>query len=909
MRVTTLNRLVIAAIIVVGIAGVTTRAWNVAINGRPTSDLDNAMSVAVDPETGSVFVAGRRQVSSSLSQFFVVKFAADGREQWREVVEGNADIGLRAGAVAVAVDSAGFVFVAGTIGNSESAADFVVMKIDGRSAAKRVLWTRVVDGLGFDDSVNAVALTPDGGIAIAGLVSVASGAHKFYLMKFAADGLNAWPAPQILTGTAPGGLNAATAVGTLPNGDVAVTGYLTNAESNADLVVGRFDGTTGQGQWFVTVNDSLVNGQDIGSALSVAPNGDIVAGGTIQPAGFHGSDFAVFRFTGAGQLRWRSVVDRGFFDALRSLAVAPNGDVIASGTLEPASGSALSSFFVISLDAAGRERWRYERPGSQYFLEARAVGFDRDGNPVATGQTEGTAAALSTFTVIAFDRNAGTVLWDVPIVGTAPFSNAGVALASDTVRDAVVAAGVTQNDRTSLDMAVISITDGQENWSNVITGRGERLDREDAALAIAVDPQRKTLALAGYTQNTGATLFGTPHEFRVLKIHDSGTPSWSYDFRDPLAHVDNAALSLAADLNGDFFAAGRTCSAGGKSCFTVVRIGKNGKELWRTIIPGLSQGRDEARAIIRDPQDGNVIVAGTLRVAAGSAFAVFKLDAGTGTILWPAVMSHFPFGTADALALTSRGTVAVAGIAEGRFAVLEFDTSTGAIVSRAALPGSGHARSVAFDASQGTVVAGGSLLSAQLGLSEMVVAKFDGTGQVMWQSASMGFTGFGDAPVTVAIHQESGEIAAVGEMLSGAFTAFLLDPHGQEQWRNDDIQGTANSVAFAGTDVVAVGSFREGTGNVFAVVSWAHDGAERWRRAFRGTADFEVGSAAGLVVKERGVFAAGVITNNLTYTDMFAVGLGSDGHDLPGGPGVQPTAAPSIRQSLMRKSRARGLTH
>ena len=46
----------------------------VTFNGRPTSDMDNAMSVAIDPATGSIFVGGRRQITSTESHFFVVKY-------------------------------------------------------------------------------------------------------------------------------------------------------------------------------------------------------------------------------------------------------------------------------------------------------------------------------------------------------------------------------------------------------------------------------------------------------------------------------------------------------------------------------------------------------------------------------------------------------------------------------------------------------------------------------------------------------------------------------------------------------------------------------------------------------------------------------------------------------------------
>ncbi len=312
-----------------GIAG----AWKVTVNGRPTSDMDNAASVGVDSHTGSIFVAGRRQVSSDLSQFLVVKFASDGRRIWQEVVEGSADVGVRAGAATVAVDSKGFVFVEGTIGNRDSAADFVIMKIDGRSPRKRVLWTRVVNGFGFDDSVNAMVLTPDGGVAVGGLVSIASGAHNFYL------------------------------------------------------------------------NDWRVNGADIGTSLSIASNGDIVAGGTTAQA-----DFSVFRFSGTGIPLWQTIIDRGVSGALRTVAISVHGDIIAGGTLRPASGPHNSAFFVACLAADGHERWRYESPRMASFLEARAIAFDDRGNPVVTGWTQENPAALSTFSVIAFNKDTGGVV-------------------------------------------------------------------------------------------------------------------------------------------------------------------------------------------------------------------------------------------------------------------------------------------------------------------------------------------------------------------------------------------------------------------------------------------------------------------------------------------------------------------
>lgn len=870
------------------------KAWETTVNGRPTSDMDAALGVAVDPATGSIFVAGRRQVSSTTSQFFVVKFTAAGQREWQEIVEGTADLGLSAGAVTAAVDANGFVFIAGTVGNSDSGADFVLMKIDGRSSRRRVLWKRIFDGgFGGDDIVNAMTLTHDNGVAIAGSVSTASGALNFHLMKFTSDGQDAWSAPQIISGTESDGLNVATAIDSLPNGDIAVTGWLTNVGSNADFVVGRFDGTSGERHWLITLNDARVNGGDFGTALAVAPNGDIVAGGITQRLGSPRADFSVFRFTGAGVLLWQTIIDRGFFDAVRTVAVAPNGDVIAGGTLEPSGPPNNSIFFVVNLGVDGRERWRYESPGTSGFLEARDIAFDLNGNPIITGEGQHSDQALTTFIVIALDIATGNVLWNVPIVGTAPFTNAGEAVVSDIKTGAAIAVGVTQNDRTSFDMTITSITEGHESWRQIISGRGKRVDRFDAALAIAIDPQRSSVALAGYAQNTGAGLLGTPQEFRIVKIRKNGIVAWRYDFNDSLPHIQNAALAAVVDPGGDFFAAGRTCSTS-TSCFTVVRVGRNGKEIWRNILPGLAPGRDEARAIIRDPEDGNVIVAGNVQTAGGTAFAVFKLDANTGAVLWPESLASLPLGRANALALTSRGTVAVAGSVQGSFAVLEFDTRTGTILSSGILAGAGEARSVAFDDHAGTVVAAGSQRFNPFD-AVMTVAKFTGNGTAVWlRNLGNGFPGLSVVPVS--LHPETGAIA-VGGALSGpgstVFTVVLLDSEGNEQWRSDDIPGAVESITFAKGQVIAAGQFREGNGTVFAVIAFALDKTEQWRRIFSGTADFALDSAHAVAVDEKkaAVFVAGVITDNPTGPDMFAVGLGLDGTDLSGLPMVGKTSS------------------
>lgn len=239
------------------------------------------------------------------ARFFVAKFSAAGQKEWQEIVRGTSDVGTSACATALAMDAGGNLFAAGTVGNSGTGADVVLAKIDGRAPRKHVLWTRRIDVLGFDDSVNAIALTPDAGVALAGMAGTASGGMNAYLMKINADGTDGWLAPQVIAGSAAGGFNMVNAVAVLPGGDLAIAGGVTNSGTNIDFLVGRFNGATGTPVWLLALNDSDANGSDSGTGVSVAPNGDIVAGGTVQRR-FSGHDFAVFRFGGSGTLVWLS---------------------------------------------------------------------------------------------------------------------------------------------------------------------------------------------------------------------------------------------------------------------------------------------------------------------------------------------------------------------------------------------------------------------------------------------------------------------------------------------------------------------------------------------------------------------------------------------------------------------------
>ena len=868
------KKFVTAAVIVCGLilGFVDAQAAPVVINGKGQSDADTGEGVLFGDD-GSVFVCGRLQTGQKNSGLVVIKYSPAGEEQWRDVVEGTSPNGLL-GTIGTAMgkDSAGNVFVAGSVLNTDSGTDIFVRQYDGHSPDKRVLWTRIVDGgANRDDAVKALLVTASNDVVIGGYMTETGDSLDMYFAKFAgATGADAWPRPLIIAGTAAGfRSDSVNGLAELTDGDIAFVGTLTNQGTNNDFTFGRIRSITGTLAWALNLNNAPVNGSDIGYAITVADNGDIIIGGLTQNQ-FSSGDASVFRFTATGSFVWQQIIDKGFSDAIRAVTIRA-GIVVVAGRL---SESNASDFFVAGLDENyGHKLWNYLSPGLENnFLAALSLAFAPDG-VVVTGVSE-EADALSTFQVIKVDPATGKELWTLPITGIAPLYNEGHAAVVNPHTGAVAVTGFTQNKR-SLDLSVVSVTaDGTEAWRKGVSGIGVRLDRVDAALALAADPRGRCEVMGGYTQNTAVGLLGTVQDFTLVKVC-GGNLRWRRVLKDADPHLGNAALAVAFDGWGNVFGAGRIGTRSPESKAVVVKYDRRGHKLWETLLPGLDvHSQDETHAIVVDG-NGDVFVAGRV----SNRFAVFKLHGPSGEVAWPTSVSDFPSGTANALVLTPYGSVVVVGAINGSFAAAEFDAATGAEVSsRMLLPGGGEARAIALDPA-GVPVAVGSVFASGLRNSFMAAVKFS-AGAVVWSQYLAGTSGQGINTASSVVVSASGLVVVGGSLTNTDTNAdaslVALNTDGGEQWRQS-LDGTAhlsdaiNALALADGAVVA-GGLLVNTGNRPTGIAVALDlqsGTELRRTSFAGTGDFGENAVAAVVTRGNKAIVAGIITDADTAQNMF----------------------------------------
>jgi cysteine-rich repeat protein len=170
---------------VVALSAAGTEQWRYTLDGTAvgTTDLDEALSVAVDA-AGDVVAAGAISNAATDDDLVVVKLdGTTGAEKWRRVVNGsnsNDD-----DASAVAIGASGEVLVVGSIRNSGSGRDLAVLSLDGTSGEER--WRRLVDGAaGQADIGNAGAVDASGDVLVAGRTRNGPTADGFTVLKLAA---------------------------------------------------------------------------------------------------------------------------------------------------------------------------------------------------------------------------------------------------------------------------------------------------------------------------------------------------------------------------------------------------------------------------------------------------------------------------------------------------------------------------------------------------------------------------------------------------------------------------------------------------------------------------------------------------------------------------------------------------
>jgi uncharacterized delta-60 repeat protein len=149
------------------------RQWVARYNG-PANDIDEASALAVDV-SGNVYVTGRSLGVSRIPDYATIKYSSSGMEEWVARYEGPGNSDDEA--TAVALNSAGEIYITGSSMGFVAAGDYVTVKYDAFGIQQ---WAARYNGSGnLSDLAAALAVDQAGNVFLTG-TSIGYGGWSVY---------------------------------------------------------------------------------------------------------------------------------------------------------------------------------------------------------------------------------------------------------------------------------------------------------------------------------------------------------------------------------------------------------------------------------------------------------------------------------------------------------------------------------------------------------------------------------------------------------------------------------------------------------------------------------------------------------------------------------------------------------
>ncbi len=263
--------------------------------------------------------------------------------------------------------------------------DFTVISLSADNGMRK--WRYTMDGTAHNwDEATDVLFGQDNNIYACGFVMNNITNRDFAVVSLTADsGYLRW----FCSYNSPiDGGDEATAITYGLDGNVYVSGWITDANGYANLVVMSFD-TNGTRNWVYTY-DGIGNGHDMPYSIVYGADNNIYVAGRSEGLLSGDYDIVVISITNTGNERWvyRCSGPVNDWDEAFSLVYGADNNIYVAGYTWPSTG--VTDFTVISLTNTGSERWIYLYNGpANSEDEAWDVAYGLDGHIYATGRSSG----------------------------------------------------------------------------------------------------------------------------------------------------------------------------------------------------------------------------------------------------------------------------------------------------------------------------------------------------------------------------------------------------------------------------------------------------------------------------------------------------------------------------------------
>jgi outer membrane protein assembly factor BamB len=371
--------------------------WVRTYNG-PANSGDVTSAVAVDI-FGNVYVTGASLGSGTGSDYATIKYNSNGTQLWVQRYNGPGS--GNDGASAIAVDGSGNVYVTGSSQGSGTGSDYATIKYNSNGTQ---LWVQRYNGPGnSSDGAVAIAIDGSGNVYVTGSSQGSGTGSDYATVKYNSNGNQLW----IQRYNGPGnGSDQATAIKVDGSGNVYVTGYGTGIGTYGDYTTIKYN-SDGNQLWIQTYNGPA-NMHDAASAVAVDISGNVYVTGHSVGSGTS-DDCATIKYDSNGSELWvRRYNGPGNAGDYAGVIVAGLNGVYVTGASR--GGATYRDFATIKYDFNGNELWvqRYNGPAGNGADSATAMIADEYNIVYVTGYSWN--GYNYDYATVAYENN-GTQLW------------------------------------------------------------------------------------------------------------------------------------------------------------------------------------------------------------------------------------------------------------------------------------------------------------------------------------------------------------------------------------------------------------------------------------------------------------------------------------------------------------------